>query len=125
MTDDQQFIDELVEVFNATVDFTDMKPRTDNQNKAMHKYFDMLAEALNDAGLDMKKTLKPEIEIPWTKDMVKEHLWRPIQEAMTDKHSTTDLDRIEPSMVYEVLNRHLAQKFGLHVPFPCDETDDR
>lgn len=91
----------------------------------MHLYFEHLAKALNDAGLDMKKTLKPEIDIPWTKDSVKEHLWRPIQKIMVDKQSTEALDTVEPSQIYETLNRHLGEKLGIHVEWPCDENDPR
>ena len=83
----------------------------------------MLAEALNDAGLDARKTLKPEIEIPWTPEMIKDLLWRPIQEVMTGKHSTTELNTVDPSEIYQVLDRHLGEKFGLHVPFPSHEGD--
>jgi len=99
--------------------------KTDQQRKALHLYFEHVAEALNSAGLDMKKTLKPEIDIPWTKDSVKEHLWRPIQQAMLDKKSTEALDTVEPSQVFEVLSRHLGEKFAIHVEFPCDENDPR
>jgi hypothetical protein len=35
--------------------------RTIQQNKALHKYYRELAEALNAAGLDMKTVLKPEL----------------------------------------------------------------
>ena len=97
------------------------KPRTLSQNAALHLYYRMLAEALNDAGLDARKTLKPEIEIPWTPEMIKDLLWRPIQEAMTGKHSTTELNTVDPSEIYQVLDRHLGEKFGLHVPFPSHE----
>ena len=99
------------------------KPRTLSQNAALHLYYRMLAEALNDAGLDARKTLKPEIEIPWTPEMIKDLLWRPIQEAMTGKHSTTELNTVDPSEIYQVLDRHLGEKFGLHVPFPSYEGD--
>ena len=95
--------------------------RTLKQNKALHKYCEMLAEALNDAGLDMRTVLKPGVAIPWNKERVKDALWRPIQEAMTDKESTTELDTAEPSRIYDVLDRHLGEKFGLHVPWPQDE----
>ena len=94
-----------------------MKQRTLQQNKALHVYFTELANTLNAAGLDMKKTLKPEVEIPWTPDAVKQHLWRPIQEAMYNIHSTTKLNKINISDVYAVLDRHLGQRFGLHVEF--------
>lgn len=95
--------------------------RTLTQNRAMHKYFTQLAEALNDGGLDMKRTLKPEIDIPWSGATVKKFLWKPIQDAILDKDSTTELDTKEPSLVYETLNRHLSEKFGIHVPFPSVE----
>lgn len=85
-------------------------------------FFGQLAAALNDAGLDMRKTLKQSVEIPWSGDRVKEFLWRPIQRAVVEKTSTTELDTRDPSEVYEILNRHLAQKFGIHVPFPSWET---
>ena len=99
------------------------KPRTLSQNAALHLYYRMLAEALNDAGLDARKTLKPEIEIPWTPEMIKDLLWRPIQEAMTGKHSTTELNTVDPSEIYQVLDRHLGEKFAIHVPFPSHEGD--
>ena len=94
--------------------------RTLQQNKALHKYCEMLADALNDSGLDMRKTLKPGIDIPWDKDRIKEFLWKPIQEAMTGKASTTELNTVEPSEIYAVLDRHLSSKFGLHVEWPTN-----
>lgn len=94
------------------------KHRTLTQNAAMHLYFQMLADSLNDAGLDMKKVLKPEVDIPWTKDSIKNYLWRPIQKAMTKKESTTELDTVNPSEIYKVLDRHLSEKFGVSVEWP-------
>jgi hypothetical protein len=77
-----------------------------------------VAGELNDAGWDMKKVLKPEVEIPWNLDLAKEFLWRPIQAAMFQKESTTEPTTSEYVQVYEVLNRHLANKFGVSVPWP-------
>jgi hypothetical protein len=95
------------------------KQRTDLQNKAMHKLFTMLSDQLNEAGLDMKKVLKPEIDIPWSSKNVKEYLWRPVQEAMLGKKSTTELTTKEIDQIYEVLCRHLGQKLGITMPdFP-------
>ena len=92
--------------------------RTPKQNNALYKLFTLWAEALNAAGMDMRKTLKPGIDIPWNKDRVKEFLWEPVQEAMTGKTSTTKLNTVEPSEIYAVLDRHLGEKFGIHVPWP-------
>ena len=98
--------------------------RTTQQNKALHKYCAMLSEALNDAGLDMKKTLKPEVDIPWRPELVKEHLFKPVMKAMLDKESTTELSTREVNEVYAVLNLHTAQKLGVSVPFPSEEEND-
>jgi hypothetical protein len=86
----------------------------------LHLYLDRLAEALNDAGYDMKKTLKEDVDIPWNRDMAKDFLWRPIQKAMTGKESTTEMNTVDPSDIYEVLNRHIAEKFGVSVPWPTE-----
>ena len=95
--------------------------RTEQQNKALHKGCEMLAEALNDAGYEMKAVLaEKDVDVPWTKESIKEVLFRPIMQAMLAKHSTTELDRLEVSQVWDVLNRHLGEKFGITVPFPGD-----
>ena len=97
------------------------KPRTTRQNKALHLYFSMLADALNEAGLDMKKTLKPEVQISWTKNSIKEYLFRPVMKAMTVKKSTTELTTDEVTKMYDVLNNHLGTKLGIYVEFPTDQ----
>jgi hypothetical protein len=95
---------------------------TVKQFNALHVYCEWLADALNAQGLDMRKTLKEGIEIPWSKDMVKEFLVKPILEALTKKKSTTEMSTVEMIEVYEVLNKHLAEKFCIHVPWPKDES---
>lgn len=92
--------------------------RTNQQNKAMHKFFELLANDLNGAGLDMKRTLKESIDIPWTPVTVKEWLWRPVQDAMLEKESTTELTPKEVNQVYETLIRHLSEKFCITTEFP-------
>jgi hypothetical protein len=94
------------------------KQRTIQQNKALHKYNTNLSEALNDAGLDMKKVLKPHVDIPWTPEAIKEHIVKPVTKAMFNKDSTADLTTIEMQKVYEVVNRHISEKFGVSVDWP-------
>jgi len=96
-------------------------PRTNQQNKALHVLFRLLADELNDAGLDMRVVLKPEIAIDWNDKTVKEHLWRPVQKAQLGKESTTELTTVEIDEVFETINRHIGEKFGLHVNFPSIE----
>ena len=66
----------------------------------------------------MRTVLKPTVEIPWDTDTVKNHLWRPIQKAMLEKDSTTELTTAEVNKIYEVLDRHLLTKFQINMPFP-------
>ena len=92
--------------------------RTGQQNRALHVLFRLVAETLNEHGLDMRKALKPEIDIPWTDKAVKEFLWRPVQKAQLNKQSTTELTTVEIDQVFDTLNKYFGERFGLHVPFP-------
>lgn len=80
----------------------------------------MLADELNFAGLDMKKTLKPEIDIWWTPESIKNYLWRPIQKAMTIKESTTELTTDEVNKIYKVLDKFTSEKHHIHLEFPSE-----
>lgn len=91
------------------------------QNRALHKLFSLLAQELNAAGWDMKKTLKQSVDIPWTGNSVKEYLWKPIQKAQINKASTTELSTKEIDEIFDTLNKHLGEKTGVHAPFPSIE----
>ena len=96
--------------------------RTSTQNNSIHLLCEMYAEALNDSGYEMKAVLAvKEVDVPWSKETIKEVLFKPIMLAMFDKKSTTELTTKEVSEVYETLNRHLASKFGVSVSFPSRE----
>lgn len=93
--------------------------RTDAQNRALHLWFTQLAEALNEAGFDMKKTLRQDVDIPWTLTSIKESLWRPVQKSYTGKKSTTDLNKQkEIDDIYDIINRTIGERTGVYVPFP-------
>jgi len=93
--------------------------RSGTQNSALHLYFTLIAEALNLGGYTVQIVLKEKVELDWDSDKVKELLWRPAQQAILKKDSTTQLSKIEDiDNVYEHLNRHLSEKFGIHIPFP-------
>lgn len=95
--------------------------RTTTQNNALHLYFRLLADELNLAGLDMKKVLKPSIDIEWNEETVKEYLWRPIQNAQVLKKSTRQLNTKEIDKIYDTINRHMSEKFGISVPWPSQD----
>ena len=100
----------------ASMQLTDARARTLSQNAALHLWLEWVAQTLNDAGFDMQATLRPGAQIPWTAHSVKEHLWRPVQEAMLDKRSTADANRVDYSKVEQALSAHLASRLGVTCP---------
>jgi len=92
------------------------KTRTKQQNKCMHGWLTDVAEALNDAGFDMKKTLKPAVEIPWTGPAAKEFLWKPIQKVLANVESTTEASTKEYTLICDVITRHIGQTLGVTLP---------
>ena len=122
----QEFMSEIHGMLESgnmlIVDVKNNKTRTLTQNASIHKYCTQLSEKFNAAGLDMQMVLAPGTSIPWNPIKVKEDIWRTVQIAATGKESTTDLNTSEVSQVYEIINRHLSQTFGVFVPFPSKET---
>jgi hypothetical protein len=92
--------------------------RTPKQNRSLHLYFTNLATTLNNGGLDVMKTLRHDIAIPWNDELIKELMWRRVQKTTTNKKSTTKLSTKEVTEIYDIINRHLSQTFGVSVPFP-------
>ena len=94
--------------------------RTVQQNKALHKDCELIAEKLNDAGLEMNKILK--VDIPWTTITVKEYIIKPILWALFRKKSTTELDKVgEIEKLHGVVMRELGEKHHIEYhEFPYD-----
>ena len=91
--------------------------RTSSQNRSLHLYFRLLAEALNGAGYEISKVIKT--DMPWNERLIKELLWKETQKYVLGKESTTELNKLEDiTKVYEVINRAIGEKTGVHVPFP-------
>lgn len=98
------------------------KQRTIKQNKSLHLWFRLLADTLNEAGLDMRTVLKPEINIEWNDKTIKEYIYKPILNAMLLKKSTTEMTTKDIDKVWETINLHLGEKFGIEVPpIPSEE----
>ena len=98
--------------------------RTEAQNNALHRYYGLVAKALNDAGLTIEKVIQNfTMEHQWTKNSVKELLWRTAQEFAVKKQSTTKLDKLqEIDKVYEIVNRFLAKLKVESIKFPSIKT---
>jgi len=106
--------DKVYEVIEKRTD-----KRTIIQNAALHKYFSLVSESLNDAGLDMKQIIKADVE--WSMIAVKSYMWKPLQKAILNKESTTLLKKDEIDVVYSNMNRLTASKFGINIDFPSQE----
>lgn len=84
---------------------------TDNQRKAFHVGCEELANYFVAHGLDMKAVLKHDVDIPWTKESVKEFIFRPIMKAMYGYESHTELKKIEEvSQLWNVAMKHLGER---------------
>jgi len=104
---------------------------TNQQRKALHKFCELLAEALNDAGFDFKAFMEQvnyQSDVSWTKYLVKDQLWRVIQRPMTmsdefpeGKESTEDLTNGEVSRIYEQLSKQIGEATGVYVAWPNHE----
>jgi hypothetical protein len=95
------------------------KTRSLLQNSALHLYFDIISHNLNEIGLTyMYRGLnKAEIEMQYTAILVKEMIWRPIQIALFEKQSTTELTTIEINTIIDVLSKFFSER-GVYIPFP-------
>ena len=98
------------------------KKRTSTQNAAMHKYFQLMAQALNEAGYSYKDFIelveKRGNQVAWTETNFKETGWRIVQKAMFNKESTSELETHEVTQVYDVINSRFAELAGVSMEFP-------
>ncbi len=107
----------------ATIEMKEKKgTRTLKQNNAIHLYCEMIAECFNEMGWTFKfEGVKGmEIELQYTMILVKETLWKPIQMALFNKKSTTELERREVTEVAEKIEQFFALQ-GIDLPFPSIE----
>jgi len=96
--------------------------RTSLQNASLHLYYRKLSEALNDGGFEVTDGVVLKLPVMWTPGNVKSLLGRPIMTALyPDKTSTTELESDEVSEVYQVLDKAVSERTGVHVPFPSEE----
>lgn len=98
------------------------KKRTSRQNSALHLFFTQLSNILVESGLDVRTTLKSDFDIPFSPELVKELIWRPVMKAYKKKNSTTKLSTKDIDQIYDIINRELGTKHGLDIPpFPSIE----
>jgi hypothetical protein len=100
------------------------KQRSMSQNSALHVFCKQVSEALNNAGFDFRLFIKPGYPVPFTETLVKEHIWRPIQNAVTGHKSTTKPEVGQYFDIYDALNVKLAEH-GIYVAWPLKKKDEK
>jgi hypothetical protein len=87
--------------------------RTNQQSRALHKFFELKATQCRDAGVSPRMAFEKTIELEMTPQLMKE-IWRSVQRAMYGKQSTTELAKVgEIDEVAEHINRFFATHFSL------------
>lgn len=95
--------------------------RTTRQNRALHKWYSLVAHNMKEQGLSMQKVLKPTYEITPTMTLIKDCIWRPVQLTMTGKESTTEITTKELQDIYQVIDTNFLGKWQIDLPFPSAE----
>lgn len=93
--------------------------RTSQQNRALHKFFVLISNQLNEIGQEFCYTgLKGlELSTRYTPEIVKNFFWRPIQLALYDIESTKKLTTEQINGVTDVIIKFFGDK-GILIEFP-------
>ena len=96
--------------------------RSSLQNRALHKFFVMICEILNEIGQEfhyygIKGTV---LTTRYTPETVKNFFWRPLQVALFDIQSTKDIGTKEINEISDVIIKYFGEK-GHYLDFPRDE----
>jgi hypothetical protein len=97
------------------------KQRTNQQNKAIHLWFKLIADECQKDGITIDMIVGKNIELIATPYLLKEYYWRPIQKYLYGKKSTTQLTTKEIDKIYDVANKLIGENTGIHIPFPSIE----
>ena len=97
--------------------------RSSQQNKALHLLFQNIAFELNRIGMEFTYNgIKGmEIQTTYTPEIVKEFIWKKLQQSLYGKESTTQLTTSDINMIFEILGKWFSEK-GVIIEFPSVET---
>lgn len=109
----------------SLVELKEIKPtRTTKQNAALHVYYGIISEVLNELGHTFKykgltgKTL----ELPYNEKIVKETIWRDVQRSLFDIESTTEINTQQINEIIDVITEFFSRQ-GVVIEFPCKKDD--
>lgn len=93
--------------------------RTSQQNKALHLFFTILCQQMNEIGMEhtFLGIKGNEISIPYTPFLVKQFIWKQIQVAMFGIESTTKINTEQINQILDVLTKHFGE-MNIEISFP-------
>ena len=96
------------------------KTRTNLQNATLHQFFVLIADELNNLGLEFNYTglTVENLNTRYTPEIVKEFIWRPIQRTLFKIESTTKLTTQQINDISDVIIKFFGEK-GIYINFPC------
>ena len=100
----------------------EVSTRTSQQNRALHKLFNLISEMLNELGFtfNYEGISGNTFEVPYTSLLIKEMMWRPLQVALFNTKSTKELDTQKINRIFEILCNFFADK-GHELYFPSKD----
>lgn len=119
-----KYVTDLLAVYKEIKIAPYRRTRTLQQNRALHLYFQFIADELNEFTSFSYNGLMKDFEIPYTMEIVKQFIWKPIQIAMFGKTSTTKITTQEINKIIDVINKYFAEK-GISITFPSWESYSR
>ena len=95
------------------------KKRTNQQNRAMHLYFTFISRELNNLGQTFVYTgiSGKQFETPFTPELVKSFIIKPLIKTLFDYDSTTKLTTSDINRVIDILTNFFSQR-GINIIFP-------
>ena len=99
------------------------KKRSSQENRALHVLFQNIAYELNRLGLEFTfRGIKGmDIQTTYSPEIVKQFLWKPLQDALLKKSSTTQLTHNDIGLIFEILGKWFAEN-GIEISFPSMES---
>lgn len=102
------------------VDVKTGKQRTNLQNASLNLWCGWVADVLQEKGLTFRVFFKEGFEVSWSKEIVKDEIWRPVQMAICKQQSTTKPLTTDYPKIYDSINLKLSEH-GIHVPWPSKD----
>lgn len=95
--------------------------RTNQQNRSIHKYCEMIANTLNNEKMVIQDVIK--INTSWDMLRAKELIFKAVVKHLYNKDSTTKLNKDELDKVIDTITLYLGEKGVVAPAFPTSERE--